>query len=198
VRKEILNRRETNEEINRAVSLMDKYQLPYSIDYILGLPTQTENELLEATRFFLGRKSCVRISPFFMAYLPKLKIIEHGLKENQITKEDVKNLEDGQHQHYVSTGSIFHKERLRILMTYRIIFRMIPLFPKWISRCFLKKRYRRILEHLPGKKWILLIIDLIHVLIYRDLDIRTYIKTYLWWIWSRLRRNSPSCFWREK
>ena len=115
VRRDILNQKESNEHIDAAVIAMDKAGLPYTLDYILGLPGQTEAELLRAAYFFLDRTACYRNSPYMLAYLPKLDIIEHGLRLGEISEEDVEALESGLHDHYLSTGSIFGAERLRQL-----------------------------------------------------------------------------------
>jgi radical SAM superfamily enzyme YgiQ (UPF0313 family) len=134
VRREILNRKEGNEHIDKAVLAMDKAGLPYTLDYILGLPGQTEDELLRAAYFFLDRTACYRVSPYMLAYLPKLEIVEHGLRAGEITQADVDALENGLHNHYLSTGSILNKRRLRQLRAYRFLFRMIPMVPKPIMR----------------------------------------------------------------
>lgn len=192
VRKEILNRRETNDDILRAVEAMDKVGLTYSMDYILGLPSQTEEELMTAAAFFIEREHCHRISPFMLAYLPKLDIVKHGLKYGDITEEDVKAMEAGDHDHYVSAGSMGRDPRkYRLFMSYRLFFRLIPLIPKSIGRFILKKRLFKIFPYLP-MSFVLDIMDIMQAIIHRDLLARTYANNYLYWFTSRFNKDHPA------
>lgn len=192
VRSVILNRHETNDDIIRAVEAMDKVGLKYSMDYILGLPSQTEGELLKAAEFFIERKFCQRISPFMLAYLPKLDIVKHGLTYGELTEEDLQAMNDGEHDHYVSTGSMGRDpKRYRFFLTYRLYFRLIPLLPKALNRVILKWRLFKIFPYLP-MGFVMDTLDILQAIIHSDLLARTYSKNYLYWLSSRFRRNHPA------
>lgn len=196
VREHILNRKETNDQVRRAVAAMDKVGLSYSLDYILGLPKQEEEELEQAAQFFIERTSCHRISPYMLAYLPKLKIIEHGLAYGEITAADVERLESGAHDHYLSAGSIGeNKEKLERFLAYKLFFRVIPLIPKPISAFILRKKLFRFFHYLPMDRF-LEIIDATQALRKNDLLAKTYVKNYIWWLRRRLDSNSPA-HWRN-
>ncbi|MBI5196797.1 MAG: B12-binding domain-containing radical SAM protein [Nitrospirae bacterium] len=192
VRSEILNRKETNNQIIAATDAMDKAGLPYSLDYILGLPKQTEEELIEAAKFFTTRKKCYRVSPFMLEYLPKLDIIEHGLKYGEITAEDIKQLEDGAHNHYLSTGSIGRDpEKLRFFLAYRLLFRLIPMIPSFISSFIIKTKLFRLLPYLPID-FLLSSLDIFMVFRRHDRDAYTYAKNYWYWFASRFKKGHPA------
>jgi len=191
VRNEILNRKETNLQILEAVTAMDKAGLPYSIDYILGLPAQTEEELLNAADFFLDRSMCYRISPFMLEYLPGLDIIQYGLKYKEITEADVRELEAGRHNHYLSTGSMGSSRKLKFLMGYRLLFRLIPLFPSMISKIILKLKIYKIFPYMPMNA-ILSTIDLCMIFRRRDRDAYAYAKNYWYWFKSRFDKRHPA------
>jgi len=189
VRKNILNRHESNSEILRTVESMDEAGLPYSIDYILGIPTQNEQELLGAAEFFIRRKMCYRVSPFLLEYLPRLDIIEHGLVHGEITEADVRALQDGEHNHYLSTGSMGRDpKKLRFFMGYRLLFRLIPFLPRWASRSLIKRKLYRVLPYLPTG-FVIRILDILMLFRRHDRDAYTYAKNYWYWLGTRFRRK---------
>ncbi|MBN1346103.1 MAG: B12-binding domain-containing radical SAM protein [Phycisphaerae bacterium] len=189
VRKAILNRHETNAEVTRTCDAMDEAGLPYSIDYILGIPTQTETELLEAAEFFLQRKMCYRVSPFLLEYLPKLDIVKHGLAHGEITPEDVGALESGQHNHYLSTGSIGKDPvKLRFFLGYRFLFRLIPFLPARACRFLIRRKLFRLLPYLPSDV-LIRFLDVMMLFRRHDRDAFTYAKNYAYWLRTRLRRR---------
>ncbi len=189
VRKDILNRHETNAELVRTVEAMDEAGLPYSVDYILGIPTQSEEELLAAAKFFIERKECYRVSPFLLEYLPRLEIVQHGLAHGEITEDDVRALENGEHNHYLSTGSMGKDpEKLRFFLGYRLLYRLIPFLPRSVNRWLLRHRVQRILPYLPADL-IIRFLDVLMLFRRHDRDAFTYAKNYLWWLKSRLRRT---------
>ncbi len=186
VRSSILNRHESNAEILRTVESMDEAGLPYSIDYILGIPTQTEEELLAAAEFFTRRKMCYRVSPFLLEYLPTLEIVRHGLEHGEISEEDVAALENGEHAHYLSTGSLGKdRAKLRFYLGYRFLFRLIPFLPSSVSRFLIRRRWFRVLPYLPSD-WLLRVLDVIMLFRRHDRDAFTYAKNYWYWTTSRI------------
>ena len=196
VRRDILNRKESNEHIDKAVLAMDTVGLPYTLDYILGLPGQTDEELLRAAYFFLDRTACYRISPYMLAYLPKLEIVEHGVSLGQITRQDVEDLEQGRHNHYLSTGSLVGTTRLRELTAYRLLFRMISMLPRPLMKVIIDRRLFRVFPYLPLDP-LLFLIDAIRGLVWRDRDMIAYAKNYAWSIKRRFQPDSP-VYWRRR
>lgn len=198
VRTSILKRHETNEEIQRCVEAMDKVGLPYSCDYILGLPTQTEEELIEAALFFISRKNCYRISPFMLEYMPKAEITEIGILHGELSEQDVRDLEEGKHSHYLSTGSIGkNPEKLRTFMVFRVLFRLIPYMPKSFAKYIVRKKMYRFLRYIPMDS-IISVLDIVMILKYRDMDAMAYVKNYVYWFSNRFNRKHPSYAFREK
>lgn len=192
VRSEVMNRHETNDEILAAVSAMDRVGLPYSCDYILGVPGQTERELEEAARFFADRTACYRVSSFMLAYQPKLKINEKGIELGDITPQEIAEMEQGRHHHYVAGGSVSKNPRLlRHYNAYRLLFRLIPMLPRALSRLLIDCKAVRLFRHLPVDA-ILRWLDLLMLLRPTDKDARTYARNYWYWFISRFDRNHPA------
>ncbi len=195
VRREIMNRHETNEQILKAVSAMDSIDLPYSCDYILGVPTQNEKELKEAAMFFINRKSCYRISSFMLAYQPKVEINNVGLKYGDISVEELENMENGKHNHYLASGSIGkNPAKFRMFNAYRLFFRLIPFLPRKLNLFFLKNDIFKIFKYLPVGS-LLRVIDICMIFRRHDIDAATYAKNYWYLIMSRFNKSHPA-YWK--
>lgn len=192
VRKHILNRHETNEMIEKTVRAFDKAKLPYSIDYILGLPRQTEDELIEAAQFFITLDQCYRISPFLLMYTPRLEMVQKGLQYGDLTDQDVIDLEAGKHNHYLSTGSVGKDpEKLRFYTGFKLFFRMIPFVPKRFASYLLRTGKYKVLTYLPAD-FVFSMIDFFMIFRRCDRDAFTYAKNYWYWFFSRFDRSHPA------
>ncbi len=198
LRSSILKRHETNEDIHRCVEAMDKVGLPYSCDYILGLPTQAEEELIQAAVFFINRKHCYRISPFMLEYMPRAEITDLGLLHGELTKHDVRELEEGKHSHYLSTGSIGkNPEKLRSFMMFRVLFRLIPYLSPPFAEYLVSRKLYRVFRYIPMDS-ILFVLDVLMVLKYRDIYARAYVKNYFYWFRNRFNKKHPAYAFRGK
>lgn len=192
VRKNILNRRETNEQIHRALDILERHNVTYSLDYILGLPGQTEEELLNAAKLFSRLKYCYRISPFMIQYLPKLDLIKYGLDYNHLSSGDIKDIENGFHGNYMADGSIGRdKERLKLFNTYKIFFRLMSFMPLWMRSFFVRTKLFKIFHYLPLRP-VLSVMDL--SMVFRDYDARAYAQNYVWWFLKRFNKSHKAYY----
>lgn len=180
VRSKVLNRNESDATIKQAFRLLDEAGLIYSTDYILGLPLETEQSLEQAAEIFMGLKSCHRVSPFLLAYLPKHPITKIAHELNILSDEDVNNLENGGHDHYLGYGSINEKRNLKRLLAFKYFFRLIPHLPRSINRFLLKTRSFRLFSNIPFFGEFVTMVDVLYALIINEPDIRSYLKHYIW------------------
>lgn len=183
VRREILNRYESNKQIENAIRILEKYKLTYSLDYILGLPTQTEDELIKFAELVSRLKHCYRISAFMLQYLPQTDIVKHGLRYGDLNEKEVERLENGLHDNYMVSGSVsLNKEKLRTMNSFRILYRMMPLLPRKLRKFLLKAKAYKAFRYFPPRPTIFAL-DLIIGL--KDLDGRTMISNYAWYLKRR-------------
>ncbi|MFA6250085.1 MAG: radical SAM protein [Candidatus Shapirobacteria bacterium] len=94
-RKKILHRYETNEEILKVCRWCHQYKLDFSLDHIINLPGETEEDLVGAVRLYNQCRPKI-INFGSLIYLPKTDIIKQGLEEGIITKRDVKKINQGE------------------------------------------------------------------------------------------------------
>jgi anaerobic magnesium-protoporphyrin IX monomethyl ester cyclase len=216
IRNTVLNRHESNDEILRAISILEKVGQPYALDYILGLPrlpevlsdgsaqplseektlASIERELMATAELFAGLQHCYRIAPFMVQYMPGTRLIEHGITAGDLSASDVDRLERGLHDNYMALGSLMHKPaRLRLLLGYRILFRLIMFLPRWGRKALLKTKLYKIFWMAPFRIFISLL-DLGTAI--RDVDARTYVKNYWWWFRKRFDRNYHLYYFKKK
>jgi radical SAM superfamily enzyme YgiQ (UPF0313 family) len=180
VRTKVLNRNESDTTIQQAFRLLDEAELIYSTDYILGLPLETEQNLEHAAKIFMSLKSCHRVSPFLLAYLPKHPITSIAHSLNILSDEDIRNLENGDHDHYLGYGSINEKRDLKRYLAFKYFFRLIPHLPHSVNRFFLRTGLFRIFSYIPFFGELVTIVDVIFALLINEPDIRSYLKHYIW------------------
>jgi radical SAM superfamily enzyme YgiQ (UPF0313 family) len=79
LRKNILNRNETNEKISDAIKLCRKYKIRCTVDNIIGLPGEKDEDLLEMAKFYNENRpdrACI----FWLIYFPGTPIINKALE----------------------------------------------------------------------------------------------------------------------
>ncbi len=74
IRKEILFRRETKEDIVRALKICDSYRLSYDLDHMFGLPQESISDHMEAARFYSRLKHLNRIKCHNLVVYPEAPI----------------------------------------------------------------------------------------------------------------------------
>ncbi len=75
VRRDICNRAETNAQVIEIIRLCKKYKIQVWIDHIFGLPTETEEEVKKAVKFYC-ELSPDMIYSFWLVYFPKASIVD--------------------------------------------------------------------------------------------------------------------------
>ncbi|RJX31617.1 MAG: radical SAM protein [Desulfarculus sp.] len=207
VRRVVINRRETNQQITAAARILEEEGQPYAFDYILGLPRLPRSlpgggeaplseeetyqsfarELMGFAQFIAPLKHCYRIAPFMIQYMPGTDLIEHGLRAGDLCNREVQRLQQGLHDNYMASGSMaMNPQRLRLLNGYRVMLRLMSFLSPWAKRKLLQWKAYKIFWMAPFK----LLISLLDLMIaVRDKDATTYAKNYWWWFRKRFDSN---------
>lgn len=216
IRKVIINRRENNEDIRRGTEILERVGQYYAFDYILGLPrlpkqigngtteplsegetlASYDKELMEFAEFLAPLKYCYRIAPFMIAYMPNTFLIQHGINAGDLCQDEVKRMEEGFHDNYMSGGSVItNPERLRLLNGYRVLLRLMSFLPPRAKQKMLDWKLYRIFWMAPFRVFISLL-DL--MIAARDKDATTYVKNYFWWFKKRFDKNYHLYFFKKR
>ncbi len=167
VRKDFLKRYEDNTEILDAIQAMDEVGLGFSLDYMVGLPGETEEDLIYALKVMSRCRYLTRASIFWLEYLPKVEITEIAYQLKLIKDEDIKNIEEGRQENYLSTGSVSDRKRRRYLKNYHLLFRLVPLMNEPSMTFILRHRLHEYFRFFP-QTVIIIIVDVWVSIIKKD------------------------------
>jgi len=94
LREEVLQRRESNEDIKKAIALFRKTRIFLYIGVILGLPKQDEQEALKMAVFFNQHKPDLILTSW-LRYYPKTAMIDIAMDSGMLEEKDIKKIEEG-------------------------------------------------------------------------------------------------------
>jgi radical SAM superfamily enzyme YgiQ (UPF0313 family) len=130
VRTEICNRFHTNDEAINAVRICQKYGIDVSIDHILGLPCETEDDLKQAVELYREISPNI-IYSYWLTYYPGTQIVYMAKERGLLSEEDMKKILTGE-------GSFIHKgtfvKNRSLFLTYEFLLDLIPLLPRKLHK----------------------------------------------------------------
>jgi radical SAM superfamily enzyme YgiQ (UPF0313 family) len=187
IRKQVLNRHESNEDIIQALEAMDDAGLSYSVDVMVGLPGESDEDIIEVLKLFSERKCLIRASIFWLEYLPGVEITSFALSKNYINQDDLRRVNQGLQANYLSTGSIRDRKTKQRLLNYQLLFRLLPIMPERLTKLILRKKYYRYFKYLPQVP-VIIIVDIVVSIARKDHWAVYAMYSYLWEIKRRIKR----------
>lgn len=147
IRREILERFETNDEIRRAAQSCKQAKLAFSIDHIFNIPGETIKEYVEAMHFYNELRPSV-INAYRLQFFPKTKIIKWAIKYGMLKKSDIPKIEEGKTSTSIAVG-FGNKDMAdpdNVFSNIQLFFMFLPLIPpklatKIINTKFYEHRY---------------------------------------------------------
>lgn len=141
IRKNILHRYETNEQIETAIKNFRDAGIFLFVENIINLPTQTEEHLREMARFY-NRLRPNSIKVYGLKTFPRTPIENMALEHHLITEEQIYRNHHGltavgETAYY--GGTIKSKYSAQIQMLFAV---MLFLPPNWVDTIIEKKLYR--------------------------------------------------------
>jgi len=131
IRKTVLDRFETNEEIINAAEICHRAGLKFMVDHIFDIPFESDKEVLEAISLYNKIRPDM-INCYNLLYFPKSKILQHGLKAGKLSIKDVEKINRGLEIVYQSgVLSKKNKEARDYYRRYALLTVSIPLLPSW-------------------------------------------------------------------
>lgn len=186
-RRDILNRHESNEDIYQALRAMDDEGLNYSVDIMVGLPGEKDEDIVDAIRVFSERKNLIRASIFWLEYLPNVEITYYARNHNIIDDKDIYKINRGLQSNYLSTGSVGDKLKKEKLLNFQMLFRLLPMLHRNIINFFLKNKRYKIFSYIPQIPAIISV-DILVSIVRRDHWAMYAMYSYLWELMRRLKR----------
>lgn len=143
VKKQILNRPESKDDIINAIDLLGKSKINVVVDVIFGLPYVTEEDYWELIDLFAKYK-VNRIQTFWLRYYPKTRILDYVLEQGLITKEEYLDINEGVPTNAAASGGSTRDKRFEKFQT---MFAIMPYLPKFIIKRIITKKK---IPTLPG------------------------------------------------
>lgn len=190
VRKEVLQRDESNEQIIQALDKINEAGINFSADLIVGLPGESEEDLILALEVLAPYKRLIRASIFWLQYMPEVDITKDAVKEGWINQENVNLIVQGRQENYLSTGSPMEAERQRILKTYHILFRLLPILSERTIRWMLKSKKYHWLRHIPFQIGWIIAIDVFVSYVRKDYYAKWIMKWYVKHVFGKFFRKT--------
>ncbi len=181
IRRRYFRRFETNEEINNALTILDRIGISFSVDLIIGIPSQKTNALIQDAHYFSTFKHLKMINVYWLSFYPSLSIIDKVLIEDQKKREEIKRrISRGQSINYLSANKDdFYKDNKEELMKAEILLLSAGSLPEKLfnslSSLFLKEG-----DKLYFLRYLMYLISILNI---PDYSWLSYIKNYL--------KNSP-------
>ena len=145
IRKEILNRSETNLHIRKALAICDSYKLRYDIDHIFGLPGEKEENWVNGATFYSQCKCVNRIKCHNLTYFPSLSIVQIAQGQGILSKAEVEDIEEGKRK-----DDFFHlfieedSGKKRLARDFQVFYKILPLLkPRLIRRIIHHQLYKK-------------------------------------------------------
>lgn len=134
-----LNRPGTNAEIQKAVTALNKTKIFFYLDIILGLPSQTATDLIEAVHFFTQYKPD-GIATLWLRYYPKTQIIKDAKEKGILTDKQIEEINlSKKYTPIAIKGHTFSSD----LGKLGNLLLLVPVMPNFIINTLLKNKIYR-------------------------------------------------------
>jgi len=176
IRKNILDRFETNKQIKKAFSACDKVKLRYDIDLMLGIPHITEQDYKSVFEFINVRSYINRLKCYYLSYYPNLSITDKAKKANILNDSDIDDIIKGKVGDWFHLDSIKDKEQKKLKDDFEKFYKIYPIIPYFLMPSITRYRLYRIFHLIPNV--LVIFIQLIIGILKKDYRFKIYINNY--------------------
>ncbi len=176
VRREQLNRRETLAQARAAFQICDRAALPYDIDHMWNLPTESVGDGIDALRLYSGLRCLNRVKVHFMTVFPGTAMMQIGLRDGWLSSERAERIRQGFIGDFFHDFEAYNSEMTADIRAFSRLFKALPLLPKGLVEWLCEEDRHRLFGHLPGPGVILL--QLLVAARGRDYRYLLYIRYY--------------------
>lgn len=129
LRKEILHRRTKDSQILDALTALKKVGIRATVDIIIGLPTETKEDL-DSTVRLLAAGNPWHIYAFWLRYYPSTEILSIAKERKLLTPDQIHKLETSQHSRgHIAGGTELEQDK--ISRKYHAFIVLLPLMPQY-------------------------------------------------------------------
>lgn len=173
INNQVFGRKDTNEQVIKAIKLCRQYNIRVVADNIIGYPGEEEGHFLETAEFY-SKYRAHRICVFWLVYYPGTAIIDIARQKGVLDDKDIQKLAA---EPCDSANTLYNKAHSKQKQRYCLFLELYNILPAGVFRWMLKRRFFRFLPLLNPA-----VISYLYTVFARDrLDIprRRYYKRYL-------------------
>ena len=167
VKRKMMSRIETTEEIIRALKACSKHKLNFFVDHMFGFG-ETEQDLQYALSLY-NQYRPTRITCYWLQYFPETSVLD----KTNATEEQRKEAVEGKENAYITGGSVKDKKAVRAIKNIQFIMKGLQLYPRWMVKFFINSSIYKVFHLIPPLPFELLV-----ALKTRDYRIFNYIRYY--------------------
>lgn len=149
LRREVLNRRETNEEALRAFGHCRKQRIWYDVDHMFCLPTETEEDHILGAHSYRRLPYLGRVKVHFLVYYPTAEILDYAIAAGDVPADAFEELAEGAESDFYDQSGGGEKTK-QLAAGYAALYKLLPLLPDRLIDWFLKGRRVRHLRRIPS------------------------------------------------
>jgi len=180
IKKDLLQRPETLDQICKALKLFRDRGIRVNVDLILGLPGVTENDMVETARFFANNKP-TKVSVYWLQPIPGTDLTDYLHKIGWLTDQQKKGVEHGKDASGYFTGGIIYSRRKSLLPFEWLIATTVHRSPQAMEKAIRRGWFRRIPSWLsPQFLWFLVSLKVKHHADTMAIRMRNRYLTFLW------------------
>jgi len=143
-RTNILHRPEKNKDYVKAVRLLRKYNLTFSLDHILNMPLEKEESYKKAALFYNKLRPNF-IGVFWLGYFPNTDMTKFALKEGILSEQDNQSICEGLTAFRISAAEMGGKDyfnKHKKYYNYWFWMEILPLIPEKIFDSLFNRLYK--------------------------------------------------------
>ncbi len=145
-KKGALLRYERSEDVSAAIDAMNKYKMKVKVDHMFGLPDEPV-AAQENARALYANHGTKRIQTFWTCFLPGTEMMMEAISKGRITEEQAQKINEGEDFYFFrNTENIKDDNLINLYKAYEVIFRIMPVLPKYL-RLNLRPKH---IQKIPG------------------------------------------------
>ncbi len=188
IRKDVLHRRETNEDAMRAFGICDRQRLWYDVDHMFNLPGESEEDHIRGVQHYRQLRRLGRIKVHFLVYYPTADILDQAISTGCLPEDAVERLADGHESDFYNQTS-GDAEAKKTVAGCATLYKILPLLPALLTRWFIRGHRVRRLRWIPSV--FVAMLQAVNALRCGDLRFVAYIKGYPAKVLRTMQRATP-------
>lgn len=188
-RKNVLKRHYSTEKVESLIAAFAKTKIYLLIDFIMGLPAQTEKEVLDMAHFF-NRNRPDTISALFLRYYPKTDITKAAIEQQLITKEQMHLVEQGDFEKRI----IIEPKLKKKFQKLQFVFLITKYLPQKAIHFILQEKLYRFIPAFDYNNFFVILDSVIPKLngkkrIHTDtISVWQYIHFHIYYTWIKIKK----------